>query len=85
MYMFLKQDKPEMDDIERRKIGSKVKILKNLNILRKYWETSFKPLQKFHKIFLHILEESYVSEHSKHFFFSGWCSTPPFLTCSLRV
>ena len=40
--MFLKQEKPEMDDLEEEKnFDSKGKILKNVNSLRKYFEKVF--------------------------------------------
>ena len=48
MYMFLKQERPEIDDFERRKkFGCNGKILgKSLKRI---------PLQNFHKIFVRIL------------------------------
>ena len=48
--MFLKQEKPEMDDFERRKkFGSKGRISTFYQIL---WKNVFNgyPLQKFHNI-----------------------------------
>ena len=56
--MFLKQEKPEMDDLEKRKtLVLKEKYLqKNYNILRKYFLKVFKgfPCKKFTK-YLFIL------------------------------
>ena len=57
--MFLIQEKPEMDDFERRKnFSSKEKILQYFNIL----------MDTLTKISQNILAYSFVSEHSKHFY-----------------
>ena len=64
--MFLKQEKPEMDNFEEE---TKLVLKEKFHYFKKIFEKcpSFQriPLQKCHKIFFAY---SFVSEHSKHFF-----------------
>ena len=81
--MFLKQEKPEIDDIERRR---KTLVLKKKNVLRNIFEKVFKFLRDtLAKNSQNICAYSFVSEHSKHFFYTS--RTRPlrmqvFFTCS---
>ena len=65
--MFIKQEKPKMDDFERKKLVLKEKYFKNVNILRKYFfhNVSTDTLAKMPQ---NIFSHCFVSEHSKHYF-----------------
>ena len=68
--MFLKQEKDEKDDFERKKTSIlKEKYFKKIQYVKKILWKIYKFLMENAKILNYIFAYSFVSEYSKHFFF----------------
>ena len=72
MLLFLKQEKPEMNDFERKgNFGSKGKYLGKISIFNEniLWNVSTFLMDTLANISQKFFVYSFVSEHSKHFFY----------------